>query len=432
MYSIEVLGYRGTKTELKHFVCEPNWSCNTRLERSTTVTSHEAAPQMIGYLYQMRYALYILLTSEDPNYKISIEKFDDIAFDDGFSVKEMIQTKHHVNPGSLKDNSVDLWKTIKVWLDHVAEDPDSLQDCRFLLITTETAMEDSAASFLKRIDRDVEHAIQLLRDEAEKHNNKSLELAYNTFLSSEPALLVDLFNSVEIIDGAPSITDVEKRLRGLIRLSCLPQYEDQVLERVEGWWLQCAIKALCSPERTLFDYNTARNAVISVAQQFQPDNLPIDQWMIKDVPDAELEVDQRTFIQQLRLIQEPNNLLRRAIKNYYRAFQQRSSWIREDLLLPNELEDYERDLVDEWEQCGAFYDEDEDPVVQGKALYKELMNKNIRIRERCTEPFVMRGSYEMLSDRLEIGWHRDYLELLSETEITERGQHDARMEETSS
>ena len=350
----------------------------------------------------------------------------------GFNMKEMIQTKHHVNPGSLKDNSVDLWKTIKVWLDRVDEDPDSLQDCRFLLITTETAMEDSAASFLKKNGRGVERAIQLLRNEAEKHSNKSLEPAYNKFLSANPALLVDLFNSVEIVDSAPSIIDVEKKLRGIIRICCPAEYEDQVVERVEGWWLQCAIKALCSPERTLFDYNTARNAVLSFAQQFQPDNLPIEQWTIKDVPDAELASDQRIFIQQLRLIEAPDKLLRNAIKNYYRAFQQRSSWVRENLLIPNELEKYEQKLVDEWEHCGAFYDEDGDPVVQGKALYKELLDKNIHIRERCTEPFVMRGSYEMLSDRLEIGWHRDYLELLSEMDITERGQHDARMEETSS
>ena len=59
------------------------------------MATHEAAGQMMGYLYQVRYAMLLLLESENPTFKISIEKFDDIAFEDGFSPVEMIQNKHH-------------------------------------------------------------------------------------------------------------------------------------------------------------------------------------------------------------------------------------------------------------------------------------------------------------------------------------------------
>ena len=45
------------------------------------MVSHNAAGQMLGYLYQVRYALNLLMSSDDPSYQISIEKFDDIAFD---------------------------------------------------------------------------------------------------------------------------------------------------------------------------------------------------------------------------------------------------------------------------------------------------------------------------------------------------------------
>lgn len=42
------------------------------------MVSHNAAGQMLGYLYQVRYALNLLMSSDDPSYQISIEKFDDI------------------------------------------------------------------------------------------------------------------------------------------------------------------------------------------------------------------------------------------------------------------------------------------------------------------------------------------------------------------
>jgi len=94
--------------------------------RRCILATHEAAGQMIGYLYQVRYAMLLLLESENPTFKISIEKFDDIAFEDGFSPVEMIQNKHHGSAGSLTDRSVDLWKTIKVWLDQTKDKPDML------------------------------------------------------------------------------------------------------------------------------------------------------------------------------------------------------------------------------------------------------------------------------------------------------------------
>ena len=39
------------------------------------MSNHQATEQMLGYLYQVRYALALLLDNSDPNCQISIEKF---------------------------------------------------------------------------------------------------------------------------------------------------------------------------------------------------------------------------------------------------------------------------------------------------------------------------------------------------------------------
>ena len=372
------------------------------------MSNHEASAQMNGYLYQIRYALLLLLENENLNYRVSIEKFDDISFDDGYSLREMIQTKHHSKPGNLMDKSADLWRTIKIWLDQLVKNPYILSSCRFLIITTEIAEEHSAVALLRHDNRDEKRAVELLKATAKGNRNSVLKAVCEQFNALDNDCLIKLFKSVEIIDGAPSIVDVEQKLKNRIRLSCYPGFEDRVMEQVEGWWFKLAVDGL-SKGGTLVDFSTAQSKIVSVGQQYQPDNLPIEQWTSMEVSDEELTQDRRAFVQQLRLIEEPDSLLRRAIKNYYRASQQRSNWAREELLLPNEIERYERRLIDEWDQCKAFYDERGDPVKQGKLLYKEVMDKNLFIRKLCTEPFIMRGSYEMLSDRLEVGWHKDYL-----------------------
>ena len=80
--------------------------------------NHQAPGQMLGYLYQVRYALVLLLANDDENQQISIEKFDDVAFSNDDTPAKMIQIKHRLRKGGdLSDTSTDLWRTIKSWID---------------------------------------------------------------------------------------------------------------------------------------------------------------------------------------------------------------------------------------------------------------------------------------------------------------------------
>ena len=81
-----------------------------------------AAGSAIGYLAQIEYALLIALQRMDQEdseaLRISLEMFDDIAFEGTKDSRELWQTKHHVNRrGALNDTSPDLWKSIGNWIE---------------------------------------------------------------------------------------------------------------------------------------------------------------------------------------------------------------------------------------------------------------------------------------------------------------------------
>ena len=128
------------------------------------------------------------------------------------------------------------------------------------------------------------------------------------------------------------------------------------------------------------------------------------------------------FYAQLKLICLGNRRLNAALRDYYRAFQQRANWIRNDLLYVNELEKYEQRLIDEWEHHFASMEDEismlgthvteDDKVRCGKALFKEIESGDIRIRPKVQDAFVMRGSYHILANQLKIGWHIDFQERL--------------------
>src|SRR6185312_15883928 len=83
-------------------------------------------------------------------------------------------------------------------------------------------------------------------------------------------------------------------------------------------------------------------------EEYKLDNLPITFRGKEPTGEIDTENDPRTFVAQLRKIGISSNRIRNAILDYYRAFEQRSEWARENLLVSGEVEEYEDRLADEW------------------------------------------------------------------------------------
>jgi hypothetical protein len=128
---------------------------------------------------------------------------------------------------------------------------------------------------------------------------------------------------------------------------------------------------------------------------------------------------------RLRALNLSAGRIRFAIIDYYRAFEQRSSWARANLLVSDEIEKYEEKLVDEWARyrelvCENITDESaEEACIQaGRELYKwaEQSTGQLRIRERVAEPYVVRGTFHILandSPRPRVHWHPHFLQRLA-------------------
>lgn len=123
-------------------------------------TGFSAGSSALGYLFQARYALYLILKDRE-ELELSIEGLDDIAFDDAGTPYELLQLKHRTTPASLTDSSSDLWKTIRIWSTYLRENKISLPGTKLTLVTMGLASQNSIAF--------------LLRSEAGKDSGRALE-----------------------------------------------------------------------------------------------------------------------------------------------------------------------------------------------------------------------------------------------------------------
>lgn len=378
---------------------------------------HEAASSALGYLFQCRYALLegLRAVPDTPQLLISIEKFDDVAFEANGEPTELIQTKHHIDKaGDLSDASVDLWKTMAIWLRRIAEDIETPFRTKFVLMTTANAPDKSAASLLRMRDRNEEAADRLLTAAAKRSKNQKITNACAAYAAQPDQVRLSLLRAVMVLDGSPNIIDVREDIERVLHHAAPRDQIEKLVERLEGWWFGAVIRVLSGASPAAMPVTAIEQRVDELREEFKRDALPVD--FKGAVPSANViaELDKRPFVRQLRKIEIGPKRIEYAIRDYYRASEQRSRWAREDLLIDGELGHYERDLREAWEPRHAAIVEEagscagEQKVALGQALFKWVeQDANFPLRT-VRERFLTHGSYHILANRHEVGWHPDF------------------------
>ncbi len=379
---------------------------------------HEASASATGYLFQCRCALLAGLRAipESPQLELSIERFDDIAFEAHGEPIELIQTKHHIEKkGNLRDASVDLWKTLLIWSNLVAKDVEAPFRLRFVLLTTATAPDGSAASYLRLRDRNEAEANKRLLQSAALSKNKENAKAYEAYKSLSENLRLNLLQAIMVLDGSPNIIDVGEEIGREVYYAVARDQIDHFVERLEGWWFGAVVKALAGTAPKAIRVLAIDQRVDELREDFKRSALPVDYGSTIPSPAIVAELDKRPFVRQLRKIQIGSRRIEYAIRDYYRASEQRSRWAREDLLVDGELENYERELVEAWEpRHAAMLDElpptctPDEKIVAGQSLFKWVETEASFPLRSVRDRFLTHGSYHVLSNRYTVGWHPEY------------------------
>ncbi len=377
---------------------------------------------MLGYLYQCRVALLdaIRRLKRQGSFTVAIETLDDVVFETAGSPAELLQTKHHLaKTGGLSDSSTDLWKSIRVWAEGFAVGRWPSDTLHYLL-STSSAQEGSTAAYLRQgSQRDPEKARERLDATAQTSAHHDNSAAYAAYLSLAPNDRSAMIQRVVVLDRAPDIAGVEERLRAELALTVNRELVGALITRLEGWWFQRVVRHL----RRLTDEPIASEELEAelhrLRQQFRDDNLPIDPDLL------DLDIDERAFtshmfVEQLRLIDLTNKRILTAMRHYFRASEQRSRWLREGFVLVGELDRYDKRLSEEWEiRFDAMVQELGKDAAEtnlreaARTLYRWAEQEvSLLIRAECREPFVPRGSLQILADQRRVGWHPHFFQRL--------------------
>ncbi len=376
-----------------------------------------ATAASLGYAYQFRYALLVALKRQQtgPDWAMAIEAADDLEYSGGGD-DALVQLKHRAPGTLLADGSPDLWKTLRVWSEALGAGRLRLPATRLMLATTAGTSAGSicAALAAPSAERDNADLASQLSEVASKSGNKALTAAHSSFLKLSEDQRCQLVNSILVVEQSPNIEDVDSDIRSLARLMVRSSFLDAFMERLEGWWNRRCLSQMVGGLAHAVQGDDFDAYLSDLREQFHLDNLPIDD----DVADERPEIDpflDRVFCQQLTLMDLGATRLALAVRDYHRAFVQRSRWSHLGLLQYGELGRYERRLVEAWELLFERKREElgdvasnEMKVATAREIYEWAETADFPIRPACTEGFVSRGSLHMLADGMQVGWHPDF------------------------
>lgn len=394
---------------------------------ASTTDKFSAGEQGLGYIYQARLALLYLLQLPE-NTAVFLEKDDDVDLIDGDGGKSLASLKHKAVGDTLTDLSTDFWKSVNIWLARYKRDGRAASNLRFFLFTTGAVSTDS---FLARLLPDqpmasdeVATLTELGKAALARSTSKLISPIATAFNELSDPEKQDFLERILILDGSPRVGDIPAIIRDKHMRSIRREHREFIFERLEGWWTDAVIEQLTGAKTgAIFGYEVS-DKLSNFAEEYKADNLPITFRGKLPADEIDTEADPRLFVAQLREIGISSNRIRSAILDYYRAFEQRSAWARESLLVSGEVEEYEDCLADEWNRYkDVVFEKLKDDTAEdalreaGATLYNWAefeagKIQSLRIRARVTEPYILRGSFHILADATpepRVYWHPRFL-----------------------
>jgi hypothetical protein len=381
-------------------------------------SSHSAGGQLAGYLWQVRRALLELMRA-DTGTAVQIETRDDIVICSiSGTTYACLQAKHSLDAGSLSPSSVEIWKSLRAWVDNGEPDGSGNAERIGLVATNSVDPNGLLAPFLgvssaspSRIE------IDELRKELDAISlnapNKKLRLAYDAWKGLTYPRRTALLEKFRIEDGQAPLAAIDTELDKCSVIHVRPEHLRKFTEQLIGWFERRVDESLGTHGATI-SVEDLRQQVFEMVDAL-PTNLTFTASAHSKHPDPDAELQRRLrYLRQLELLDANEAVRVAAVHSRFRAVTERDIHLQRAVCGQDDLSVFDEDLRDFWLPVFSAPHETSQ-ILKGWAVFEKCMAYSTSVAGASAPRFLVHGSFHELAHRRDgIGWHPDYLTQLKE------------------
>lgn len=397
--------------------------------------THTAEGSALGFWYQAYFALLTLVTLTTDDAAIGIEQLDDVELKaDGQTLLYQLKHSVSVDPPLITIKSRSLWRTMKVWIDALPRV--TLSETTLHLIAVGQIPTDSPLWALTDPDADRADLVAALTEEAERvieareaavKAKKPLPFpdrvdGCSAFLAlSEPDRL-NLLRRTIIRPDSPTVAKIEKRIAEHFHF-VLPEQRPAVAKRLIEWWDRQIVYSLCGERDRVITRAELQSQIMAVVADLEQGKLVADFETLNHPEDYQPD---GMLARQIELVKGKQYDLERAIREEWKAREQRARWIADNPAMATKITAYDLILREHWvdrhaelvDECASLPEDGkcESGLTLLRWTHHEAPGTIRPIAEGWGAPYYVRGSYQVLAINLKVGWHPDYETLLGRGE----------------
>ena len=397
--------------------------------------SHSAAGAALGFYFQSLYALRAILEQPHDDAAVCLERLDDVeVISNGEPL--LAQLKHSIaaRPAGITLTSRALWRTFKAWIDVLPRVV--LEETRFQLVTVAPlGAKDALAVLLNETaDRGSLHALLVLEAQRVVDEHEAARLSGSlpephadrvagctAFLQLGKAQREVLLARMTVRPGASNIVSISDDIAAKL-VNFPPNKRPAICERLIEWWDLQVIFTLCGKRERFIALIEVQQKIAEFAGEIEREELLPDFEIARQPDDHE---PNSMIARQIEIVGGTVGDVRLAVREEWRARSQRHLWCLERLDMAVRIDRYDELLKETWgdkhermvEDCEGC--DDAQKRKSGHELLRwsyDIAHTEVRaFANNWSAGYYVRGTYQVLSIDLQVGWHPQFKQLLEQS-----------------
>lgn len=356
-----------------------------------------------------------------------LEVFADVGVEklDGTKIAEESKSNLATNP--LTDRSVAFWKSIRNWVEAIANGSLVASTTHFhLFVTTATpgiiaqsfhdagSIDDARKAFAKA-KTDLKWTGTNLSDYAEDLR-PHLQVVFTAF----PDMVAEMIARFQILNG---LGDAHDRVRPMMLQELVSEDAcDDVVKWAHGWVKERVDRLLNAKKLVRITRQEFHDALLNYVRVNDRATMLRSIAGVPSHEEITSELSLRVYVRQARLISLDEDTVLEAVNDFLAASVDRTAWADDGYISEADVKAYSKDLTSTWKHkrgSTLVGHKDKSNQDKGKILYHDCMQVTAGLQGLATPAHFCRGSLHALADDQTIGWHPDYGAELKKSETAE-------------